>query len=503
MPRSGTRIVAFALLVSVLVVSAAGAQGWTHPTPLPVPAGPGSPSVLLIITDDQRWDGMDLMPIVQRELVARGVTFANSFVSNSLCCPSRAAILTGNLSHTITVYREKPWFGAFPSFPDRSTLATWLQGRGYATGLFGKYIDAYQHAASLGYVPPGWNHWEAFSHSQYTGYLLSMDGHLQAAAPADYATDVLGRDAETFIRTTSGPVFVEFAPPAPHAPATPAPQDAHAFANLPPFSNPAVNEADMSDKPASMRALPPLSATDLAAIQAFRRNQYRTLLDVDRWVGRLVTALQDTGRLSNTLIVFTSDNGIAWGEHRWTKKEVPYEPSIRVPLVIRYDPLTASTSGQVAGPMAVNIDLAPTIAGITGTPTPHTDGVSLAPLLRSPSGVAGWRTAFVLEHMEGSNRIPTYCGVRTDTEKYVRYATGEQELYDLRTDPYELQNVASISPDLARLSALADAMCHPKPPGWFDGTGAPEAFAVVVCAFGFGAVPVRSRRRRRRPQGTR
>jgi arylsulfatase A-like enzyme len=493
-------IVSGFLALTALAAASVSAARWTPPAPA-APAGPDAPSVLLIVTDDQRFDQIDGMPVVQRELVDRGVTFENSFVSNALCCPSRTAIFTGDLSHTTTVYREAPPFGGFTAFDDRSTIVTALRARGYATGMFGKYIDAFQGPAARGYIPPGWSRFVAFSHSQYTDFTLSVDGVLVHAAPGDYSTDVLGRAAEEFIRATDGPVFLEFAPAAPHDPATPAPRDAEAFADLAPFDSPAFDEADVSDKPAYMRVLPRLSPDDRLAIQELRRGQYRTLAGVDRWVGRLLDALADTGRLSNTLIVFTSDNGLAWGEHRWGKKEVPYESSIRVPLVVRFDPLTAPKAGAASRAMAVNVDIAPTIADLTGTPIGPVDGRALTPLLRSPAGVAGWRDVFVLEHMEGTNPIPTYCGIRTDDEKYVRYATGEEELYDLRTDPYELENLVSTSPDRARLSALADRLCRPKPPGWFDGTGSVPAAGVSTFAGLVAAAAVR--RRRRTTQGTR
>jgi arylsulfatase A-like enzyme len=487
-----------AALVALAALSGLGSlASAAPPSPQVQAAGPDAPSVLLIVTDDQRADAIDGMRAVRRELIAHGVTFRNAFVSNPLCCPSRASIFTGQLSHTTGVYREAPPYGGFPAFHDRDTIVTRLQDRGYVTGMFGKYIDAYQGPAARGYLPPGWTRWVAFSHSQYEDYLLSIDGTLVSAEPGDYSTDVLGQKAEAFIRNRTGPLFLEFAPAAPHDPATPAARDEHRFADLPRFESPAFGEADVSDKPAYVRNLPEMTEGAQKAIQAFRKDQYRTLADVDRWVARLLDALADTGRLQNTLVVFTSDNGISWGEHRWRKKEVPYESSIRVPLVVRYDPVTAATAGATSDALAVNVDIAPTIADITGTPLGVVDGRPLTPLLRSPGGVAGWRHAFVLEHMEGTNPVPTYCGVRTDDEKYVRYATGEEELYDLRVDPYELQNVVATSPDRERLAALTDRLCRPKPPGWFEGTGDVPAGAVAASA-ALLAVATLARRRQRR-----
>ena len=411
---------------------------------------------------------------------------------NPLCCPSRSSILTGNYSHTTGVYRETPPFGAFQSFRDGSTIATWLHGEGYTTGLFGKYIDAYQHAALTGYVPPGWDRWAAFVRSRYLDYKLTIDGHIQAYGDdaSDYSTNVLGSLAERFIRDTPGPIFVEYAPAAPHAPAISETRFQGAFVDLPPWRPSSYDEPDVSDKPSYIRDLPPLSSDVRSAVDAFRQNQYRTLQSVDSQVEALVGALRDTGRLSDTLIVFTSDNGISWGEHRWVKKEVPYEESIRVPLVVRYDPLTAADAGATSPALALNIDIAPTIAAVAGVPA-STDGRSLLPVLGGRA--AGWRTRFLIEHMEGSNPVPTYCAVRTDRYLYARYATGERELYDLQADPFELTNVANQNPTLSdELQGDLNPLCDPAPPGYHPREGAIAAGSLAVVAL-FLAIAVRRR----------
>jgi N-acetylglucosamine-6-sulfatase len=293
------------------------------------------PSILLIVTDDQRWDTLWAMPEVQRSLVERGVNFSESFTTSSLCCPSRASILTGEYPHTTGVYRQALPHGGFKSFRDATTIATQLHAAGYHTGFFGKYLDSYQHDALTGYVPPGWDRWVAFVHSQFFDYGLTVDGEVRrrGVEPDDYSTDVLAAHTEGFIRGTEGPVFALFAPAAPHAPATPAPGDEGGFEDLPPWRPPSFDEADRSDKPKHIQALQPVGPERTANLEVLRRNQYRSLQAVDRAVGRLLTALAETGRLDNALVIFTSDNGLLWGEHRWLKKEVPYEEAIRVPLV--------------------------------------------------------------------------------------------------------------------------------------------------------------------------
>ncbi|MGQ0670222.1 MAG: sulfatase family protein [Actinomycetota bacterium] len=427
------------------------------------------PSILLIVTDDQRYDTLWAMPTVQERLIGRGVTFDNAFVVNPLCCPSRASILTGDYSHTTGVYRQRPPHGRFDWFRDGTTIATRLDDAGYTTGYFGKYLDGYQHAALTGYVPPGWDRWMAFVHSAYLDYKLSVDGVVRsyASAPDDYSTDVLGEAAVSFIEQEQGQLLVVFAPAAPHSPAVPAERHAGAFPDLQPWRPPSYDEPDVSDKPGHIRGLPPIDPSRASAMDELRADQYRTLPAVDEQIGRLLDALEETGRLSSTLVVLTSDNGLSWGEHRWDKKEVPYEESIRVPFVLRFDPLVAEARDDQH--LVLNIDIAPTIADVAGVPARETDGESLTPLL--VAGAAPWRSDFLVEHMEGANPVPTYCALRTEEALYVRYATGEEELYELTSDPFELRNRVT-APELAsladRLRERLAVLCRPPPPGLED-----------------------------------
>ena len=436
------------------------------------------PSVLLIVTDDQRWDTLWAMPGVERSLADRGVTFTDAFTTSSLCCPSRASILTGAYPHTTGVYRQGGAYGGFRAFDDSTTIATSLDGAGYSTGFFGKYLDAYQSGALSGYVPPGWDRWVAFVHSQYEDYGLTVDGQIQryGSTPEDYSTEVLVDQAESFIRGTGGPLFALFAPAAPHAPATPADVDRASFEDLPAWRPPSFDEPDRTDKPAYVQAFRPVGPERTASLEELRRNQYRTLQAVDRAVERLLDALEDTGRLDDALVIFTTDNGLQWGEHRWLKKEVPYEEAIRVPLVVRADALV-DAGGRVDDHLVANIDLAPTIASVAGIELPGADGRSLVPLLRGET--EPWRRALLIEHMRGTNPVPTYCGVRTRRHLFVTYETGERELYDLEADPYELENLAGARPDLeARLGATLKTLCDPPPPGL--GSAAGVAFSILV-----------------------
>ena len=424
------------------------------------------PSIVLILTDDQRVGTLSAMPYVQRDLVQHGVVFRNGFVSNPVCCPTRSSILTGRYSHSTDVWRNNPPDGGFQTFTqlgeDQSTIATWLQSAGYTTGLVGKYLNGYN--SDLGYVPPGWNTWFALEGDLYYGYDVSNQGQVvhYGNSPQAYSTSVLRTQAVKFIDDTQGPIFLYYAPAAPHTPAIPAPQDKNSFGNLKPHRGPGYAEKDVSDKPSYIRAIH-WTKDDQVKTDAVRRHQYQSLLAVDRSVDAIVQALARTGRLSNTAIIFMSDNGYLYGEHRWVGKAVPYEASIRVPVVLRYDPLRLSGYDTH---LVVDVDLAPTIADLAGTSAPGVEGLDLGPLVTGQS--ASWRTDFPLEHLQDpSGIVPTYCGVRTEQYMYARYGGGFEELYDLGKDPYELANIAGQNPTLtATLRTRAQQLCNPPPPGY-------------------------------------
>ncbi len=227
----------------------------------------------------------------------------------------------------------------------------------------------------------------------------------------------------------------------------------------------------MSDKPWWLRAQPRLGETGRATLTAFQRRQYASLAAVDAFVRDILDTLRRNDRLGDTAIIFTSDNGLLWGEHRIPRaKWAAYEESIRVPLVVRYDAILERPRRDSR--LVANIDLAPTIAELGGTRAPEADGRSLVPLLKSSP--TGWRRSILVEHLlSGPTRlsapIPTYCSVRTINLKYVAYSTHEEELYDLERDPYELDNRASHPAYRGRLLALRErlkAMCAPAPPGF-------------------------------------
>jgi arylsulfatase A-like enzyme len=379
--------------------------------------------------------------------------------------------LKGAYSHGTRVYQNSGTFGPFPGFNDSSSIATWLDAAGYRTALVGKYFNGYT-SAKASYIPPGWDRWVAFAMSNsggggFTNYDLSVDGTLvhHGSLATDYSTDVLGGYADGFVRSTPAdtPLFLMFTPYAPHQPATVAARHAKAFAGLPLHRPPSYDEGDVSDKPAFIRKLAPLSASTKSRLDTLRLRQLRSLLAVDEAVAQIVGALESAGRLGNTMIVFASDNGFLLGEHRWDQKRVIYEESIRMPLVVRYDPLIGSARNDPN--LVLNIDLAPTFAALAGVSAPGAEGQSLLGLLNDPA--TAWRSDVLIEN-KGS-APPTYCGVRNASWIYAQYSTGEEELYDLTADPYQLQSLVSdpaAAQTLSEMRLRLHELCSPPPPGF-------------------------------------
>jgi len=449
----------------------------------------GRPNLVLIVTDDQRWDTLWAMPHVEHLLAAHGVTFANMFVTTSLCCPSRTSILTGEYSRHTGVRGDSPPVGGAPAFADGSTLATWLHAGGYTTGLVGKYLNDYPMLGA-GYIPPGWDEWDAVDETHpallYYNYRLNENGMIVrcGARPADYSTTALGDRAVQFLQTAPQPFFLYFAPIAPHQPAKIDPGDRAPTPSVSPTPPPSFREPDISDKPwAGSLTFP---NTTPVKMERWRTRMLASLQDVDRVVARIVAALRERGALNNTVIAFTSDNGVLLGEHRLRGKVWPYEESIRVPLVIR-TPWTRTPTTDTH--LALNIDLAPTFSALAGvTPGLPQDGMSLVPLLHGTPTT--WRTAFTEEYLAGGllpHGGPTpYEAIRTERYLYVEYLNGWRELYDLSTDPYELRNVAG-EPQFAALQASLGARLRALLLRGGPGYAAPWAFAGPAGPNGHGS----------------
>lgn len=466
--RPGLR---FALAIALLALAPAGLLlGPALTSPEVSATTTGRPDVVLVVTDDQRLDTLDGMTAVQDLLVRQGTWFRQGMVPTALCCPSRATILTGRYAHSTGVWGNGDvggseiggWSRFHSTRNEERTIATALAAQGYRTGLFGKYLNYFGDHAPTGWTPPGWDVFTAIeaTHGAYYDYRLT-DGTRHGTAPEDYSTDVLRDRAVEFIEQSEPgrPLFVYFAPFGPHKPYTPASRHVGAWeGRLPPFEPPAA-VYDIRDNPAWLTGRE--HVTD-AQVDDIRQAQHEALMAVDGAVATLVETLRETGRLANTLFVFTSDNGYLWNEHRQVGKDVPYAAAVRVPLVVRWDGHVAA--GAVDDRLALNLDLAQTVSDAAGTPM-TTDGHSLLSSDR--------RDGFVLEAAPGYGGRPAYCGWRTTRWMYVRYATGERELYDYAADPWETVNRiddAAYADVVAQLDREARAACVPAPPGFDWGT---------------------------------
>jgi N-acetylglucosamine-6-sulfatase len=416
------------------------------------------PNLVLIVTDDQWADTLDVMPNVRNLLGDHGVTFTNAFATTPVCCPSRASLLTGQYARHHGVLDNEPPDGGVQSFRDTETLAVWLQEAGYRTSLSGKYLNGYERF-ERGYVPPGWDDWHVFAggSEEFLGYWLNENGieRRYGTAPGDYFTDVVADRAISFIEEKDErPFFVYLAPVAPHFPSIPAPQDEGRFAGRAPARPPSFNEPDASDKPWAGDH-PRLEADAVAQADRLRRIALETLPAVDRAVGRVVEAVEEAGELENTAVVFTSDNGYLWGEHRLLGKVWPYEESVRVPLVMR---LPGGEEGLREDRLVRNVDIPITLLDLAGVASGlRPDGRSLVPILRGAP--MEWRQEVLLEylgHLHGGFLPRGFTAIRTDRYKYIEWDDGTVELYDLSADPFEEDNVAG----LPRLGNLQEELAH-------------------------------------------
>ncbi len=457
-PR-GKAIVSATVLLTVLLSIEAGTQAR---------AQTAQPNIVIILTDDQRWDTLRRMPQLQDLLVDRGVRYPNAMVPTSLCCPSRASLLRGQYAHSTGVWSNLPPFGGWGAFVENggeaSNLATWLDAAGYQTGLIGKYLNGYE-SAPTDHVPPGWDSWLAFKHPGYFEYdLVRTDGSTEhrGSADADYSTDVIAEGADAFIRATDPavPLFAYITPNAVHGPHTPAPRDGGSCATIRDYRPPSFNVLPRN-APRWLRysALTPAQVT---TIDLRRRRACEALGAVDDLIGRVHGALADTGRLSDTLIIFASDNGFLWGEHRAVGKWHAYNAATRIPMVVRMDGVLPA--GEIDDRLALNVDIASTIEDVTDLSFPGLAGQSL---LDAPT-----RSGFVLEATGGgdttSNR-PAYCGWRQRDRVYVRYGDGSAEFYNLATDPFETNNkidTPAAQPRIKKMRLSARGACHPIPPGF-------------------------------------
>jgi N-acetylglucosamine-6-sulfatase len=500
-------------------------------TPAPARAKAGAsaaarPSFVVIQTDDQTLDSLyasitplggapiPAMPNTLALIAGRGVTFSRYYIPYPLCCPSRVSLWTGRYAHNHNVRGNVQPEGGASGFSFRQgfshNVATWLQGAGYRTIHVGKHLNGYgdEPFDNGTVVPPGWEAWhsvlKADTDHYFYGYRLNDNGVIDGpfgdsgswetreygevddfgcplaplnGLPCLYQTDVLSRIASEELAGTAPerPFYLQLDYTAPHGdfrrPAGPEPAPRHydtfAGAALPHTRAQGVNEGNVADKPKFIREASYLSPTELHTYRVYYQKQLEALRAVDDGVKQVIDTLGSMGRLRSTYIIFTSDNGFFFGEHRLTGgKFLAYEPSTHVPFLIRGPGIKA---GGTTGELAANIDVTPTILELAGVAADKSvDGRSLVPYIKdttlrsrrpilfesfvetSDVVAHGNDPAAVLRARPNKSAGATasivappkdYQGIRLGPYKYIEWPNGEKEMYDITKDPYELNNI--------------------------------------------------------------
>ena len=407
------------------------------------------PNFLFIVTDDQSYDALSL---VQREqgdkgrfpwlrtpnldkLAEQGVRFRSAFVLNSLCSPSRAANLTG-------LYNHEPGNGIasnFRPFPPRNTThATLLRKAGYTTAYVGKWHMGGQKAR------PGFDHFASYiAHGRYHDCPFLVDG--RQTPTKGWVDDVATDYAIDFVRKQKGsgkPWSMVLGYKTPHGPWEPPARAKDLYAGevartVPNVHTPPIYLGLENQREKAARPVPPTLPTNL--------DYFRCVTAMDECVGRLLAALDESGFTSNTVVIFTSDNGVYLGAHATGDKRSAYDESLRVPLLVRYPPLGDAARGRVVDEMVLNLDLAPTLLDFAGVPVPEAmQGQSWRPLLTGESipWRKSWFYEYFAENQQGA-RVPDITAVRTADAKLIKYPGHKQwtELFDLKADPYEIRNL--------------------------------------------------------------
>ncbi len=404
------------------------------------------PNFLFILIDDLRYNapGYAGHPFVKTPNIDRiareGVIFENAFVTTPLCSPSRASFLTGRYvrSHKVLDNTDHNELS--------HQLITWprlLHDSGYETCYAGKW-----HMGTDSTPRPGFDRWISFKgQGVYNDPLLNIDG--TETKQNGYITDILTGHAVEFLRKPHSKPFVMYlAHKAVHGPFTPAERHKNLFENE--TITRAPNAQDNWDgKPALLRDVnghAPVKG--VGSPDELIKNQLRCLTAIDEGVGKILETLEQTGQLDKTFIVFTSDNGYFWGEHHLGDKRWAYEESLRIPMVMRYPKLIKA--GSKIGQLVMNVDMAPTMLALGGgKPPAELQGHSILPLFKGP--VKNWRTSFLSEYFmeQSAPRVPSWQAVRDERWKYIHYTQlpGADELYDLKKDPYEMQNLVHDAAD--------------------------------------------------------
>lgn len=419
------------------------------------------------------------MPRTFRLLADQGTNFTDAVTVVPVCCPSRATLLTGQYPHNHHVLSNEAGYGALTE--RRSVLPVWLKRAGYKTGHFGKWLHGYEdiHGAA---PAPGWDRWlTQLAPRRYNDYVLSDEGRQvhYGNRPGEHLSLVLNREAQKFVRNNVGdrkPLFVQLDHYAPHrgvgirgiraCVGSAFPQVGDIGSSPVPGvpRTPAFNELDISDKPYWDQDVPLLDGRQIKSLDRRYRCVAESLLGVDRGVAGLVNRFRAAGELRNTAFIFLSDNGYLFGEHRLKAgKTRPLEPAARVPLAVRLP--QDQGRGRISTVPVATIDVVPTILDLAGAEPCSggacrtMDGRTLLPLTRGDTASFAGRS-ILIELAEPSppfrvNRSCAYRAVRAGGSILIEHhqvpdrETGicdeglVREQYDMRTDPFQIENIAA------------------------------------------------------------
>lgn len=410
-------------------------------------------------TDDQRFDMLQWMPRLRRRLMPVARQFDRCYANVSVCMPARVGLLSGKWAKRHHVYSNDAaqWNAAITEgawVPD-NTIARWLQLAGYRTGLIGKYHNDQTTEGfprTLG-KPVGWDYWRAVSNNTTVNdtYAFAVDlGNNTTTTVNDHLEDWIRTEVAAFL-AGSEPFFLYVADIAPHVEFRTLPADIHAFPWLRADTLNLVFEADVSDKPSWVQAQ--TLFTDPS--QVFWAKQ---MIQFNLAADRIVDTILDNIDPADTVFIYCSDNGAMWGEHNIgaaAQKNLPYEPSVRVPLLVAGPGFTPGTTSAVT----CQQDITATIAAIAGvTPPWGLDGVDLRDVQNNPNNYAN--RAVLLEHQPGTvggQSVPEGKSIVKATRKLTRWAASDPnkyEMYDLDVDPNEHTNVAYAPARLSERNAL-------------------------------------------------
>lgn len=470
----------YILLISFLIVSC------TSPSErITVLPQENRPNIILILADDldEKLGTTQYMVNLKSLLKDHGTSIENFLITTPMCCPSRINLFLSQFTHNHQVYNNEAPDGGFPKFyetgRESSTIAVWLQAAGYRTALIGKYMNAYPLQDNRTYVPPGWTEWYSPARKNaYDGYdyYLNENGTLIPYPPTqeNYFTDVQSAKAVDFIKRAkvdNVPFFLYLSPFAPHEPAVAATRHLELLPDIQAPRTPSFNEADVSDKPYNLSANPLLDEEDMKRIDEIYRNRVLSMLAVDEMIAQIINTLEETQQIENTYVIFTSDQGFHLGQHRLLQgKSSFYEEDIVVPFTVRGPNIPEGH--QIQNVLTGIIDIAPTILDWAGVVPPDSVvGQSFASILQEQVPPETWRDVFYLETYAFSEEdalfenkaninllnffsvllpqkesaLPRWAGLRTLEYTYISHPDGFIELYNLQNDPYQIDNLATVT----------------------------------------------------------